>query len=408
VSFVPPGGALVEVRALSEPEVPRYLEIARYGFRDWTDDPSKDEDPAWFPVEEMLGLFDGQSLVSGLVVRRFRQSVRGTKKLMGGVAGVATLPEWRGRGCVKTLFRFAFGLMRQAGRPVTMLHPFRESFYEQFGYVAAEAELWLGVPLEALAHYLRRTTGPGLDLFRRHGREGLARFLAAVADREALHNGYVLSDEASPTFWARRLRNAVYVFVESGGRVRAAAAYRTLLKTETPELRVMDWYWSDPESRDALFGYMASHRDQVSRLHFPVPPRVPFHQWLRDTMTPYRLRVDEKPWMVRIVDVVGALEGVPAALDQELLIAVKDPWCGWNNRCFRLGGRKGWLRVEPAGEEQSAAEAAVEVDIRGLSALLYGTLDREELVHRGWLRGAEIERLCALLPPEPFYNPTYF
>jgi predicted acetyltransferase len=393
----------VEIRAFCDSEIPGYLEIMRYSFRDWTDAPSKEEDPAWHPAEETLGLFQEGVMTSGMIIRRFAQIVRGERKPMGGVAGVATLPEWRGRGHVRTLFRDAFRRMCDSGRPVTMLHPFRESFYERLGYVAASAELWLAAPVEALAHYLPRSSGDGLSLSRFTGSEGLDRFLSAVGGRTGLPSGYVLRDDASPAFWTRRFKDSVYVFVGSSEDIRAAAAYKTLLRTKTPELAIRDWYWTDPEARDILFGYLASHRDQVTLLRFPVHPDAPFHQWFRDTMTQFQLRIDEKPWMVRVVDVAGALDGILSQATDELVVGVRDDQCDWNNDSFRLRVSEGRLRVTAASEEPD-----VELDIRGLSALLYGTLDAAELLHRGWMRGGGAGRLDAFFPRTSFYNPTYF
>ncbi len=64
-----------------------------------------------------------------------RQNIRGTVLPMAGVAGVATHPLARRRGLVRTLLNQLLEEMRDDGTPVSVLYPFRTSFYARFGYV---------------------------------------------------------------------------------------------------------------------------------------------------------------------------------------------------------------------------------------------------------------------------------
>lgn len=117
-------------------------------------------------------------------------------------------------------------------------------------------------------------------------------------------------------------------------------------------------------------------------------------------MGEFQVRVDEKPWMVRVVDVAGALSGLPVGCEGRVVVRVQDDLCDWNDGVFDLVVHDGRLRAEP-----SAAAADVALDIRGLSSLVYGTLDTTELRLRGWLEG-DGEVLDRMLPTLPFHNST--
>ncbi len=52
---------------------------------------------------------------------------------MGGVAGVATYPEYRRSGYVKELLQHSLQTMKKDGYTVSMLHPFAVSFYRKYG-----------------------------------------------------------------------------------------------------------------------------------------------------------------------------------------------------------------------------------------------------------------------------------
>ena len=53
---------------------------------------------------------------------------------MGGVAGVATYPEYRRSGYVKELLQHSLQTMKKDGYSVSMLHPFAVSFYRKYGW----------------------------------------------------------------------------------------------------------------------------------------------------------------------------------------------------------------------------------------------------------------------------------
>ena len=53
---------------------------------------------------------------------------------MGGIAGVATYPEYRRNGYVKKLLIQALEKMRNDQQIVSLLHPFDIGFYRKFGW----------------------------------------------------------------------------------------------------------------------------------------------------------------------------------------------------------------------------------------------------------------------------------
>lgn len=55
-----------------------------------------------------------------------------------GLASVAVLPEFRRRGIADRLVRESLRRMRRRGEALTLLHPFRLSFYRKFGYGVCE------------------------------------------------------------------------------------------------------------------------------------------------------------------------------------------------------------------------------------------------------------------------------
>jgi len=69
---------------------------------------------------------------------------------MGGVAGVATLPQYRRRGAIRVCMNAALAEMREKGDVFSVLYPFSRAYYRQFGYEdGASVSMWT-IPFSAL------------------------------------------------------------------------------------------------------------------------------------------------------------------------------------------------------------------------------------------------------------------
>ena len=92
---------------------------------------------------------------------RTQQSVRGVLKGMGGISMVCTFPEARMKGYVRSIMQSAFLEMKETGLSVSMLEPFRETFYVRLGYVPAYEKFRLKAPLDGL-HLVHLEREPSL------------------------------------------------------------------------------------------------------------------------------------------------------------------------------------------------------------------------------------------------------
>lgn len=80
---------------------------------------------------------DGQ-LVGHVSSLDLTMSFAGADVPIQGLASVAVLPEFRRRGIADRLVRESLRRMRRRGEALTLLHPFRLSFYRRFGYGVCE------------------------------------------------------------------------------------------------------------------------------------------------------------------------------------------------------------------------------------------------------------------------------
>jgi predicted acetyltransferase len=135
-------GGNMEVRKITKEERTAYHRLSRYAFGEWKDKEIEVDQLGWMNYEHCLVLIEDDKMVSGLINQHLKQSVRGVCKYMSGIGNVATFPEYRNKGYVKELFKATFDDCCRDDLSVSVLQPFKESFYNKYGYVSTNRETY--------------------------------------------------------------------------------------------------------------------------------------------------------------------------------------------------------------------------------------------------------------------------
>ncbi len=413
----------MKIRKIDKNERLDILKGDLYAYSHWTNqDLPRSHLTAINPDEVLAAEIDGK-IVAALQCFHFQQSVRGVVKYMGGIGGVWTYPEYRNRGCVKALMKSAFLEMRMHGMGLSMLTPFKESFYETLGYTIANANNEVNIPVAALSNYLQlpKDADQGLDQWQcmrmpaTETRDIVSNFLYEGLRSQTLQphdHGVVITNFTYDQWWHLH-RHKLCVLIKRDRQVVAFAIYTIDSSGNLPisdrQIEISAMFWTDLSARDRLFQFLASHRDQVHRLKVNLPLDGKLHQWFSDagkltaTMT--------EPWMVRIIDAIEALQGLPITCEP-FTFALSDPHCHWNEGVFGVNGDHGQLLVKRySNNEIEGLDIDFHATIMGLSALVYGTHAIEELIHRQWItkiHPSTRELLSQWFTPCLIYNPFKF
>jgi hypothetical protein len=339
------------------------------------DDAAKYRDHLPFQEDDLtlVAEEDGTALAAVTAVP-MRQNVRGTLHPMAGVAGVAVHPLARRRGHVRTLLNRLLGDMLDDGHPVSALYPFRASFYERFGYVGLPKRRHVTFAPADLGHLVRADL-PGEVTWERIA-DGYEAYRAFTLRLAAERHGFAVF----PDYRAERLRadDARWlVTARVGGEVAAAAAYR--ISGYSGEIVVDDLLTTTPLSRALLLQFFARHIDQIERVVAGIAADELPELWATDlnTVTEGRTRVpDANAPMARVL-AVAPLAGARVGPGRAVVEVVDDPFIAGT---YLLDGRGG--RLEVGGDEPGVPRATLRA--AGLSALVYGVLDPEDLPLRGF------------------------
>ena len=409
----------MKIRKINNNERLEILKGDLYAYSRWTNqDLPRSHLTAINPEEILAAEIDGK-IVAALQCFSFQQSVRGSLKPMGGIGGVWTYPEYRNQGCVKALMKSAFLEMRMQGICVSMLTPFKESFYSALGYVIANSTHKVNIPIASLSNYLKLPNQANCYCDRfdaTQAKDILANFLYENLRSQTLlpHSHGLAITNFSYEQWWHLHRQKLCVVVKRDRQPVAIAIYDIDSSGNLPmsdrKIEISSLFWTDIESRDRLLQFFASHRDQIHSLKMPVPLGTNVHKWLNDAGKLQSSMTE--PWMVRVIDIVEVLNGLPIECEP-FTFMLSDPHCIWNEGVFGVSSNnRGQITVKRYGNGDFQ-DLAIDfrATIEGISALIYGTYAIAELVQKQWITEINpsiYELLEKWFTPCVIYNPFNF
>jgi predicted acetyltransferase len=342
---------------------------------------------------------DGAAVASASAVP-MRQNLRGTVFPMAGIAGVATLPQARRRGYASALVTELLGMMRDSGHPVSALYPFRPSFYERHGYVGLPQAKTVVFPLSSVA-WLRSASLAG-DVRWGAIAEHYDAYCDLIERLLASRHGYAVA----PDVRMERFRQAEDRWLATawaGDTVIGAVSYQ--ITGYGGDLVASDLLAANPLARALLLQFFGTHAGQVEKVSAVVPPDETPELWGTDFAAEISSNVafpTSLAPMGRVLSVEG-LAGMPVGAAHIAVEVVDDPFIAGH---YELDGSSGVLDARRA----TGLVPDATLTVQGLSGLVYGVLDPDELAIRGFGQvGAEAaERLRTLFPRALPYLHAHF
>ncbi|GIH14497.1 GNAT family N-acetyltransferase [Rugosimonospora africana] len=344
---------------------------------------------------------DGGRTLAVVTSIPMRQNVRGSVYPMAGIAGVASHPLARRQGHVRTLLTRLLGEMRDDGRPVSALYPFRPSFYHRFGYIGLPMPPTVSFAPADLAPLLRADL-PGEVSWERlaDGYDGYRDMREQLVARR--HGCAILPDYAVARF--RDEEQRWLVTARSGGELVGAVTYR--ITDHGGDLLADDLLTTGPLGRALLLRFFASHVDQVTRVSVRVDPDEAPEQWATDLGFVSEAKVAVPSFhapMARILS-LDALAGMAVGPGRVAVTVVDDLFISGE---YLLDGASGKLEVTRGA---GMAVPAATLTVAGLSGLVYGVLDPAELAFRdlGTVPDPAADQLRAMFPRQRPYVVAQF
>jgi predicted acetyltransferase len=394
-----------QIRTLTKDELDDSLTLSSFAFQyDLTAEEREDRKSRMVP-ERIWGYFIDGKMAAKMHIHDMRIYVHEKPIRMGGVASVATWPEYRRQGMVGQLLTRGLEAMKEAGQTVSCLHPFAVSFYRKYGW-----ELYTDYKTYELTEAQLPKTAHSQGRVERayHDWQLLDRVYSRYAKQ---YNGTLVRDEAWWTFTVFKQKGGqAAVYFNDEGDPRGYMLY----KVKDRVMDIGEIAFLDEEARRGLWRFIANHDSMCGTIKLRAPADDALPYLLPD---PRIVQKTESYFSARIVDFCGfAAQYAFAATGREhrLLLRLTDRTAPWNDGLFLVtvdpDGQAAAERIEDEAAASGSGVSPVQCDIAALTAMLMG-YKRPALLHRvEKLAGSadEVSRWETLVPQRTTYLPDYF
>ncbi|GAA2627504.1 MULTISPECIES: GNAT family N-acetyltransferase [Streptomyces] len=343
-------------------------------------------------TDRALGVWDGDGCVGSAGAFSFRLSVPGGAIVpAAGVTAVGVSPTHRRRGILTSLMRRQLDDIRAGGEPLAVLTASDPAIYGRFGYGTAAYAL----AVEIDTTRVRLSVPPGTDGIRLR----LVDPRKALADCERVYAALVSSRpgmparqpgwEELPLLDAPSMREGgsplkCVVAEREDGEVVGYARYRVKadwdLTGSEGKVEVSDLDALDPVASAALWRYLFSI-DLTWTVRAPRRPVDDPVLHLVSDIRRARTRLRDS-LHVRLVDLPAALEARAYGAPVDVVVAVEDAFCPWNEGRWRLVADAGGA----ARCTRTAEPADLELSVRELGSAYLGGITLTSLAAAGLVR----------------------
>ena len=359
-----------QMRQLDLDDLEQFNALLRYAFQVTTDELLKtgwNEDDIMYakmPVLKssyVLGWFYHDKLASMIVVYPMQINIQDEIMEMGGVTGVATYPEYVGRGLIGALIKRVIAHMREKKQITSFLYPYFIPLYRKFGweivsdkitFTIKDSQLPKPVPVPGM---VERVDLDSEDL------KNVYEYFAAQT-----HGALLRHDLEWEEYW-RWDNDDMIAAIYYNEKHKPLGYVVYYLRNEV--FHVKEIVSLNSEARHGIWNYISAHKSMLNTVvgfnYSGEPMAFLFEDSeMVENIEPYI--------MARIVDVEGFFLQYPVPLqpDFKFHCRVLDEHASWNSGDFAVWWEEGktcCARVEDAPDVN-----LVELDIRTLTAMMLG------------------------------------
>jgi predicted acetyltransferase len=124
----------MEIKELTEKDYTESMKLSMYAFQYKIPEDRIASRIEMLKRHKIIGVWEEDNLAAKLHIIPFLINMNDQEWKMGGVAGVATYPEFRRNGYVKRLIIEALERMCKEEQIISLLHPFDIGFYRKYGW----------------------------------------------------------------------------------------------------------------------------------------------------------------------------------------------------------------------------------------------------------------------------------
>lgn len=316
---------------------------------------------------------------------------------MGGIASVATWPEFRRLGIAKKLLYHALIQMKKNGQVLAYLHPFLASFYRKYGWEYAFNRRLDTIPV---SQFKRIWNGKGT--VKRQAAE-VSLLNDIYTEHSKRYNGMLVRDEL---WWQQRIltdqnMHVVYAYNEAD----IAEGYM-IYKVIDNVLTVKEIAYKNMNALYLLYECIGNHDSMATHIKWKVAPNNLLPLLVSN---PAYEQIEEPYFMARIVQIEEFLRQFTyTKADGFFTLYVEDEFFTENTGLYEVKIREG--KVEHVAEVKGSEAMTVYSSIQYVTAMFLGYKRPNELYEAGLITGEKsaIDQLEKVIPRKQTYFQDFF
>lgn len=358
-------------KQLDKNDIEEFNALLRYAFQvtttelkrtGWSEKEIKRSKQPIFDFSYVLGWFYKGQLASQLVIYPMEVNIQGKILQMGGITGVATYPEYTGKGLVHSLIKKGLEHMRSNQQYIAFLYPYSIPFYRRQGWEIVSDKMTFTIKDTQLPRK-RQVNGMIERVDVEH--EDIRNVYKYFSLQH--HGALIRGDFEWSEYWrwdSDDIMGAVYYNED-----QKPLGY-LIYDLENEVMHIKEMIYLNQEAKYGIWNYISAHFSMVTQVTGAnyTGDAIAFQfddSEIQETIEPYI--------MARIVDVKGFLEEYPFQVTDEnlrLYFKVTDPAASWNNGIFYVGWEDGRTVCEVSEEFERAY--LIELDIQTLTTMMMG------------------------------------
>lgn len=393
------------IRDLTTEDIDQYNALLRYAFQvteqditeaGWDSDEIKQSK---FPVlkrADVLGCYDGESLVSQFAVYPLKMNLYNAIYEIGFVTSVSTYPEYSGKGIMSRLMKKSLMRMRAKHQSLALLYPYSIPLYRHYGWEIISNKISYSIkdrqiPAKAKASgYVRRVGWENEQFMNLHTQ-------FAQQTHGCLFRNFLAWEE----YWRWTVDDMmVAIYYNAADKPYGYMVY--LIRDDIMYIKEM--IYLNRDAQKGLWEYIHAHDSMIDE----VRGNTYFNELVEFDMDDGDIKETIRPYIMgRIVDVTQFLSNYNCdPLERNVCIAfdISDPVLQWNNRTFHVLFHEGKCLIT-----NQAAHYHVSMSIATLTTLLLGYKTAMQLyrIERIYGDAVSIKRLDDVIQHESPYISDY-
>ena len=325
-----------------------------------------------------------QQMMSTFTISDFQFHFDGNSCKMGGIGGVATLPQYRRKGGIRGCFQHALPDMFREGYDLSYLYPFSTAYYRKFGYECCVQKMMVSLNLQLL-----KPTAVEGEFMMCEADSPMVQSVKTIDKHWESHYNMMVIHQDEDYKWLRETDPAgkqefTYVYFSAD---HSPKAYTTFKKVDQPDGRNLvcsRFCFIDREGFHGLMNLFKSLSADHMLVKFSLPAFTSmeylFPEWAMGAANWSIMNAG----MVRVINVEKILKMATYQGTGSVCVQIQDNHIEENSGVYRIVFENNKaVTVEKCQESPDA-----ELSIAAFSSLISGTMDLDSA--GSWMNGVKI------------------